>query len=280
MKPVNILPEVYNKIMFWVDKCPKEVGGFGKVIVKDGAYWIISAHLLEQEVTHTETEIDDVALAKLMADTVREEGHLNFWWHSHVNMGTFWSGTDKDTIKNLGSKGMLLATVFNKKHETRTAYHQGGDDFFPEIAVDNLKLNIMPMLDDADNALWAKEMELKVKEKKFATGTHLLNQGGNTALGYWAGGKWNRYEDDPYETVLGLTGTVGEAAADDPYDIPYGKQYSNYQRVGKAEKKKWQKLYQREYGWQVGTMAPAIVRYYNEHKAFDIDVLLTQTAGA
>lgn len=168
MGTVNILPEVYQKIMFWVDECDKEISGFGKVVVKDGAYWVIEAYLLEQEVSGATTDIDAVALGKLMAETIKERGHLNFWWHSHVDMGAFWSGTDTDTIREIGEAGFCLATVFNKKRETRTAYYQGGDDFLPAIFVDDMKLQINHETSTKLETKWKKEMKSKVRVKAFA----------------------------------------------------------------------------------------------------------------
>jgi len=48
------------------------------------------------------------------------EGDLKLWWHSHVNMDVFWSGTDMDTIKQLGNGGWFLNSVFNLKEEIKT----------------------------------------------------------------------------------------------------------------------------------------------------------------
>ena len=46
-------------------------------------------------------------------------------------MGVFWSGTDHQAIEQIGKNGWVLATVFNKKAEQRTAIYQGGSEFFP-----------------------------------------------------------------------------------------------------------------------------------------------------
>jgi len=166
IKTVAILPDIYEKIMFWVDSCDKEISGMGKVTIKDGGYQIIEAYLLEQEVTSTTTDIDAVALGKLMSETIKEEGHLNFWWHSHVNMGTFWSGTDIQTIKDFGKAGFCLATVFNKKRDTRTAYCQGGDDFFTPLFIDDIKLEIARPVNLSKHKQWKKEMDDKVRIPK------------------------------------------------------------------------------------------------------------------
>lgn len=139
---VSMLPEVYDKIMWWVNRSPIEISGFGKVQFINGVPTVTSAYLVEQVNTSADTEIDDKALSKLMYQTREDAGHMNFWWHSHVNMGVFWSGTDHAAIEQIGKHGWCLATVFNKKAEQRTAIYQGGSDFFPPIWVDNLDLEI------------------------------------------------------------------------------------------------------------------------------------------
>ena len=197
---VHILPEVYEKIMFWVDECPKEISGMGKVVVKDGAYWVTEAYLLEQEVSASTTDIDAESLGKLMAETIREEGHLNFWWHSHVNMGAFWSGTDTDTIEEIGANGFCLATVFNKKRDYRTAFYQGGDDFLPSIFVDQIETLITPLADESQHEAWRKEMKDKVREKTYTPPTH------NSYYNYTGGmekGKYNGTTTTPMNGGIG-----------------------------------------------------------------------------
>lgn len=69
--------------------------------------------------------MDAASIAKAMYETRDDEGMFNFWWHSHVNMGVFWSGTDMDTIRQIGSQGFVVATVFNKKNEMLDAKKWG-----------------------------------------------------------------------------------------------------------------------------------------------------------
>jgi proteasome lid subunit RPN8/RPN11 len=164
---VKILDEVYEKIMFWVEKCPVEISGFGKVKFIDGYPTIISAYLVEQVNSSAETEIDAEALAKLMYETREEEGLLNFWWHSHVNMAVNWSGTDYTAMNQLGSNGWILATVFNKKHDQRTAIYQKGDDFHPPIFINDIDLEIIKPIADSTKTAWLTEYTTKCKTKTY-----------------------------------------------------------------------------------------------------------------
>ncbi len=158
--PKVVLDEmVYQKIMHWVHKSKYEVSGLGKVVVEDGTIRIIDAILLPQKNTSTTTDIEPTDVAKamwLMKDT---PGELKFWWHSHVDMNVFWSGTDMATIKELGAAGWFVHTVFNKRHETRTAISMG--EPFPAI-IDDIKLVIERTLPADLVDAWDKEYEEKV----------------------------------------------------------------------------------------------------------------------
>lgn len=149
---------VYQKIMHWVNKSQYEVSGLGKVVVENGVVRVVSAHLLPQKNSHTTTDIEGADVGKLMFLTKDEPGELRFWWHSHVNMQVFWSGTDMATINELGANGWFVHTVFNKRQETRTAISMG--DPFPAI-IDNIQL--YREIDTSELALnWDKEYEDKV----------------------------------------------------------------------------------------------------------------------
>lgn len=123
---IKISSQAHKKIMYWINKTEFEVSGFGLVEYdKQNQTFIVSdAFLLEQENRHTTTDIDAKSLGKLMfkhKDAAQAGKHLKFWWHSHVNMAAFWSGTDLDTIKELGKNGWIVASVFNKKNEYKSA---------------------------------------------------------------------------------------------------------------------------------------------------------------
>ncbi len=131
--------KVYQKIMHWVNKAQGEVSGLGKVIIDKGDYRVVDAILVEQQNTGASTELEPASVAKAMYEMRETPGHLNFWWHSHVNMAVFWSGTDIDTIREIGQHGFVVATVFNKKNETRSALYVKAGEIIPEIFLDNLK---------------------------------------------------------------------------------------------------------------------------------------------
>lgn len=138
--------DVHQKVMFWTHRAKfKEVSGLGKIVVdrEAGTLRVVSAMLLPQVNHSAHTEIDAAAVCKAMYALRDEPGDLNWWWHSHVQMPVFWSGTDKDTIKEWGDNGWVLATVFNQKGEYRSAYYSK-DGMRTPLGVQPLFLDELP----------------------------------------------------------------------------------------------------------------------------------------
>ena len=171
---IQIPRAVYDKIMHWINKSDDEVSGFGKVTYwKDtGVLQVHDAYLLKQKNGAAHTDIDGQSLAKLMYTSREEQGELKWWWHSHVNMAVFWSGTDTATIKELASQGWMSATVFNKKNEMRTAlgYKVDAGEFGTEVVIkDELPTFIMPEYDETVTSTWDKEYDDNVEKKQVYT---------------------------------------------------------------------------------------------------------------
>jgi hypothetical protein len=168
---VQIPSLVYEKIMHWIDKTDIEVSGFGKCTYHEsGILEVHDVYLLEQEGGAAHTDIDSKALGKLMFQTKDKPGELRFWWHSHVNMQVFWSGTDTQTIKDMAKNGWIAATVFNKKREMRSAIGYVTNSFFGDSVhiEDNLPTYILSSTSPDLKKAWDFEFDSNVKEKKFA----------------------------------------------------------------------------------------------------------------
>lgn len=164
---LHIPQNVYNKIMHWVNKANFEVSGFGRVQVTGKTIEVLDAYLIKQEGGAAHTEIDEVALGKLMYEVREQPGVLRFWWHSHVNMDVFWSSTDKNTIEQLGAQGWCVATVFNKKEEMRTAICYKANSPLGEQVVFRDEVKTYITFDGDSIAEWDKEFADKVIEKKW-----------------------------------------------------------------------------------------------------------------
>ncbi len=177
---VEIDEGVYAKIMHWIDKADGEVSGLGKVEMVNGVMRVTSAILLKQENTSVATDIDAAAVGKAMFELRETPGVLNWWWHSHVNMDVFWSGTDLDTIHKIGQGGWFLSTVLNKRREMLSAYYQKGDKHIPPLFIDNIPTSTQTYVTEEQTAAWDKEFDDKVTEKKYTgsfwRGTSSYNQ--------------------------------------------------------------------------------------------------------
>jgi len=138
--------DLYGKVLGCVVGCDIEASGFGQLKPYKNGYIVTAVHLLDQTCTSVETEIDPKALASLDYEctdgTHKEQGELLWWWHSHVDMPTFWSDTDHEAMRELArTDARVVATVFNRKREMLTAYRQGesGDGYYPAVFKDDLK---------------------------------------------------------------------------------------------------------------------------------------------
>ena len=166
---------VHKKIMHWVQKSQYEVSGLGMVKRDEqGNLKVIDAILLPQKNTSVTTDIDPVDIGKAMFEMRNAEGEMKFWWHSHVNMEVFWSGTDAATIVKLGQGGWFISTVFNKKEQMKTCLSTVEPWF---AIIDDVTTQIVSIVDktltdrwDADYDKYVTNFIPKVEISKF-TGT-------------------------------------------------------------------------------------------------------------
>jgi hypothetical protein len=146
---------VYRKIMHWVEKATGECSGL--------------AVLCEQSNSTASTEMTAESVGKTMFELRNEPGQLNFWWHSHGDMACFWSGTDTDTIQQIGQHGWCLATVFNKKGDQRTAYYQKATENTPALFLDELDFSRQYTVPKEFAEAWDKDFDAKCKAKTYGS---------------------------------------------------------------------------------------------------------------
>ena len=162
---VILKPEVHAKVMTWVRNCDIECSGVGKVQqLGNGVFLVTEALLLKQEGDAVATRLDPDDIGKAMYETRDSDGDLTWWWHSHVDMGTFWSKTDSDSIHELSDKGYCLATVFNKQGSMLSAFEMSNHELLPDMMVDRLPTTVQHVPRQSDIEAWKKELKEKVKE--------------------------------------------------------------------------------------------------------------------
>ena len=212
---VYILPHVHAEIMHYVHKSHIEISGLGRIEKNSkGEMVVTKVYLIKQENGPASTDICESAAADLMYESREDKGALNFWWHSHVNMGAFWSGTDMATIKQFGGKGYLLSTVFNKRGEHQTAYYQAATDFLPEVWIDKIDTHVSYIPTSEQITAWDAEYTTKCAPKVYAStvpnshvgkrwdGTKWVNKEGVAGIGsqgmtrVWGGNYFDQQEDE------------------------------------------------------------------------------------
>ena len=172
---------IYNKVMYWVNKAgTKEVSGLGKCEWRDGAFYVTDAIMIEQTNTSGTTDLDEQATANAMFRMKDMKGDMMWWWHSHVQMGVFWSPTDKDTIDRMSAAGVVVATVFNQKYEMLSAVKQGAPF---EIADLKVATQIVDYIPDESVAEWDKEYDDNVKLYVPPKTPQTYGAGGNSQAG-------------------------------------------------------------------------------------------------
>lgn len=159
---IEIEPIVFQKIMYWIDKSDFEVSGLGKIIIdkERNVFRVVDAILVKQENSRSDTELDAEDITRAMFHMRDSPGNLNFWWHSHVDMSVFWSGTDIDTIKQLGENGWFVSTVFNKSREMKSSFVQN----LPiRLVVDDIPTSVQSCIGADTFNKWDKQYEDNVE---------------------------------------------------------------------------------------------------------------------
>lgn len=167
---VFITPEAMEYLRGYIDYADDEVSGLGEVVCTDGALVVTGIHLLEQESSRASTEFTDDAIAKFLVECANKEidtSTLRVWWHSHADMGVFWSTTDRDTTRGLSDNmPWLLSIVGNKAGEFLVRL----DMKEPIIcSMDKLELEVIRLPEESFVKQIKDELEEKVTKAAYTT---------------------------------------------------------------------------------------------------------------
>jgi proteasome lid subunit RPN8/RPN11 len=113
----------YRKIMAYAEACDTEISGFADVEYdKETAKLIVGkVYLLEQTAGGANVHMDEEAVAKFNVEMIKKgvKQLPRLWWHSHVNMEAFFSGTDENTTEQLRNDTFNVSLVVNKRHDMK-----------------------------------------------------------------------------------------------------------------------------------------------------------------
>lgn len=134
---IILSPKAYQKMKYFVLNTPVEVSGMGKSKFIDNETILVQdIEILKQENSFADTILDEAAMAKFLQEKIEESESWNIWWHSHADMGSFWSITDERTIEETTGGNYLISIVTNKKLKTLARF-----DLFNPLRL-TLELNV------------------------------------------------------------------------------------------------------------------------------------------
>ena len=236
------LPEhVYAKMFGYIDAVDGEISGMGEVQRVGSVYTVMDIWLLKQECTGASTSIDAVSLADLRAEVYgqgRAQNGFQLWWHSHANMDTFWSGTDKSTMQMFMTDiDWMLFIVANKKRSVRARVEFKTP--FP-LALEDISVSVNTALEYDAEAI-KREVEAKVKSPQWKA----------PQTGFGSG--YTNYHRPDY---------LGGDAAHDPTNPSWWKDDDDLDptHTGTEGERYWRQLTRKE--------RKAVKRYANEKEPF------------
>ncbi|MFA5103545.1 MAG: hypothetical protein WC525_10400 [Candidatus Thermoplasmatota archaeon] len=157
---ITLTHEVYSKLCAYADLCNYEISALGSVRIENNQILVDDVFLFSQVVSGSSVELSQQDVSQFMVDCIKkgkDPSSLKFWWHSHVNMDTFWSATDTGTIDRFSSDWMI-SMVSNKRKDHKVRL----DVFAPfRMYMDDLPLNVE--YDMSFNVGIRKEIDQKVR---------------------------------------------------------------------------------------------------------------------
>ncbi len=158
---VLMTPLAYKKTLALLEAFDTEIAwhGIGER-VEDGVYRISDIVVYPQKVTATTVEMDTEKYALWLQENDEDERFSNIVMqgHSHVEMATSPSGTDKqhqfDIVKQLSDDMFYIFTIWNKKHSRYTIIY-------------DMKNNVVYDNDDIECKIeWGDDIREFIKDAK------------------------------------------------------------------------------------------------------------------
>ncbi len=144
---VHIERYAWEKMFGWCRAAESEVSGIGIAKIVNGTFIVSDVFFPKQYCSSAYTEADDIALGKInyLVETKKPGSAkwLRFWWHTHYNFNTFWSGTDDANAQGLANANgdWALSLVINQHGDWRCRV-----DFVKPVRVtlDELEVFLIP----------------------------------------------------------------------------------------------------------------------------------------
>lgn len=149
-----------------------EISGLGRAYADQGDIVVDEVLLLEQQSSHTETELDRDALSRFLTELImqgKDPSAYRLWWHKHPIDG--WSTTDEKNIEGLDNKEWFVSLAMTPRGPRARL-----DLYQPfRVTMDNIQVLELANIDWALDRELKAEVEAKVKKPSYGS---VYQQGG------------------------------------------------------------------------------------------------------
>lgn len=142
---VTIARPALEEIFAFAQACDQEISGFGKVGRDTKGFKISEIFIHKQVVSPVSTGLDPETVYKAFSEEAaqgKDTSNWDLWWHSHVNMKTWFSERDMRTIGLLTNARPLISIVVNKRCEYNCRIDWASSENDYKLAITQVKLNI------------------------------------------------------------------------------------------------------------------------------------------
>ena len=178
---IIIKKQEWSKLLYFVERARGEVGGFGFADKDDDGNIVIDKILLtKQTATAAHVDHDDEGLNEFALKHADNIERIRLQWHSHGDLGAFFSTTDDDNIDGLMKSGIpwLASIVITKKLETE-ARVDINEPFRVSVADVEIEIENEGIEPEPD---WKEEYDENVTEPKETTHSlPALNEKGSSS---------------------------------------------------------------------------------------------------
>jgi len=171
-------PTAELKMQMYIELCKIELSGLGLIYPYGDDFLLTDVLMLEQTNNPAHTDFQEAA-AKFLMELIKADVDpepFRFWWHSHVNFGTGWSGEDMETI-NTFNNPLQFSMVRNKRGDIRLRL-----DVFRPLRLAFEEIEYRPLTDPADPTVQAVRKDILNKVNVGGTIARLLGGGAKEVL--------------------------------------------------------------------------------------------------
>jgi proteasome lid subunit RPN8/RPN11 len=177
-KTLRFSPTAWAKLLYFRDKSPNEVGGFG-ITAADDLLFVQEFITVKQEVSCVSVRFDDEAVSKFFDEQVdlgrKPEQFARIWLHTHPGDSPEPSATDQETFQRVfgGCQWAIMAIVARDSSTyARLSFNvgPGGQVLIP------VEVEYSRAFGPSDHEGWDVEYEIDVRAQEWLTPASANNE--------------------------------------------------------------------------------------------------------